>query len=151
MKCDTKGFTIIELLVIIAMIGIISAIAVPNFTVLLPTQRLNGAASTLRGDLYKAKSMSIKKGVMYRVVFTTDGYAIQRGTASSGAFVLAEAETTRSFSDYPGISVDTSAAGHGNPIFYPRGTATAVTVTLKNQRDNTKSISTSISGRVKRS
>ena len=142
-----SGFTIVELLVVIAVMGIITAIALPNFMVWLPNYRLKGAIGTLRGDLYNAKILATKRGVQYKVVFSANGYQIQRGTSSSGTFTLDATEITRDFSDYPGVTVDTTATS--DPVFSPRGTSSAVTITLKNSQNKTQSISVTISGRIK--
>lgn len=142
-----SGFTMVELIIIIVIVGILAAIAVPNFISYLPNYRLKGAISTLRGDLYNAKILAIKRGVQYKVAFTTGGYQIQRGTNSSGTFSLAQTELTRNFNDdYPGVTVDTSATT--DPVFSPRGTASPVTITLQNGQ-KTKKITISISGRIK--
>jgi len=146
MRKDT-GFTTVELLVIIVIVGIITAIAVPNFMVWLPNYRLKGAIATLRGDLYNAKVSATKRGVQYKVVFSAGGYTIQRGTGSSGTFVSAATEKTSTFGDYPGVSV--VSADTADPVFSPRGTATMGTIKLQNSQGKTGEITTTIAGRIK--
>ena len=44
MMRQAKGFTIIELMIVIAVLGILSAIAIPNYMDYLPKSRVNAAA-----------------------------------------------------------------------------------------------------------
>lgn len=142
-----SGFTLLELIIIIVIAGVITAIAVPNFLTYQYSYRLRGALSTLRGDLYGAKMLAIKRGVQYKVAFTSGGYQIQRGTTSAGNFVLGANEITRNFADeYPGVTVDTSATA--DPVFSPRGTSTGVTITLQNSQ-KFQTITISFAGRIR--
>lgn len=143
---QNAGFTVFELLIVIAIAGILTAIAVPNFLGYQSSYRLKGALSTLRGDLYGTKMLAIKRGVQYKVAFTANGYQIQRGNLSTGSTSYTT-EITRSFADgYPGVTADTSATA--DPVFNPRGTSTAVTITL-NTSQKSQTITISIAGRIK--
>ena len=112
------GVTAIELIVVIAIIGTLTAIGVPNYLIYKSNYSLKGAVSTLRGDLHGTKMLAIKRGVEYRVVFTASGYTIQRGNKSSGSDAWT-VEFTKDFSEYEGVYVESST---GDPIFSPKGT-----------------------------
>ena len=48
---NKKGFTLIELMIVIAIIGILSAIAIPNFSRMREKASINATASTLKSIL----------------------------------------------------------------------------------------------------
>ncbi len=66
------GFTIMELIIVIAVIGIMSAIAVPNFLSWLPQYRLKSAARDLYSNLQRAKIGAIKSNKKWAIVFNAD-------------------------------------------------------------------------------
>jgi type IV fimbrial biogenesis protein FimT len=57
----SNGFNLIELVVVIAIIGILSAIAVPSFTDTVSSMRTKAAASDLYMALIKARSEAVKR------------------------------------------------------------------------------------------
>lgn len=68
-----KGFTLIELMTVIAIMGILLAIAAPSFTIYFEKYRAKRAAETLAGFLVNAKSESIKRNMNVRAVFKITG------------------------------------------------------------------------------
>lgn len=54
-----KGFTLIELMVTIAVLGIIATIAAPSFSNLLEKQNLNRSTEELIGQLNSARSKAV--------------------------------------------------------------------------------------------
>jgi prepilin-type N-terminal cleavage/methylation domain len=132
----SKGFTMIELIVTLAVLAILVAIAIPTYNGLMPRYRLNGAARQVATDLMKARMQAVKLSTNVTVTFTTTGYTISGGSYS---------ETFNIQSQYPGVSIPTT----GGPQFHPRGTAASTfTVTLTNS-SGSKDIEVNIAGRVK--
>ena len=147
-----KGFTLIEMMIVITIIGVLAVLSYFGVQSILPGYRLNGAIRMVRGDLYNAKMLAAKRNRQYRVVFSANGYQVQRGTASSGVFSLDQVELSRTFADYVGVTVNTGAGTTTSPVFSPRGTAANVgdpTVTLQNAAGSQKTITVSIAGRIK--
>lgn len=56
-----RGFTLIEAMVVVAMLGIVAAIAAPSFTGFIGTMNAKAAAFDLISDLTTARSEAIKR------------------------------------------------------------------------------------------
>lgn len=80
-----NGFTLIEFMVVIAIAGVLVAIAVPSLTDVLERRKLSGAGDKLFADLMFAKTEAIKQSSTMRVSFTGNGATWCYGIADDGA------------------------------------------------------------------
>lgn len=62
-KIRNKGFSLIEMLIVIVIIGILSSIAIPAFQSFVFTSRIATYTSALHGALLLARSEAIKRGL----------------------------------------------------------------------------------------
>lgn len=62
-----KGFTLIELAMVIAIIGVVVAIVLPRLDPFLPQRRLKSAARLLAGTISLAYGESVAKNKIYRL------------------------------------------------------------------------------------
>jgi len=69
-KNKQAGFTLVEVMVTVAIVGILAAIAIPNYISWLPEKRLRASARDLYSDLQKAKLTAIKRNSNVAVSFT---------------------------------------------------------------------------------
>ena len=110
------GLTIIELLVTLAVCGVLLALTIPSFTDVLAQRRIEGAGTELGTDLQLARSEAVSRNS--QVTLTA--------TASSNSYAIASGMTTiKSVSLPTGVSI-TSGSITYDPL---RGTSTAATST----------------------
>jgi len=69
MRGFQKGFSVTELMVIVAIVGILGLIAVPNLVTALPGYRLKSSARDLCSNLRKARSLAVKQNRSISIEF----------------------------------------------------------------------------------
>ena len=153
-----SGFTLIELIVIIAILGVFAGIAVPNFLSYMPKYRLNGAARQIMGDLMAARMQAVKENRKVGVGWVDEtNYGIFRITpVDPGADIWTIIKPVNIDSNYPGVTLGHATVSGGfiggefNGIsFSSRGTRdTGGSIGLINSTGS-KRVTVSITGRVK--
>jgi len=134
-----RGFTLVEILVTVALIGIISAIAIPDWGTVLLTFRLNGGAREVQANLDWAKWRAIHENVKHRLVFSSTGYTIER-------FINSAWEDTLKGKDLPnGITVQTNTTIEYTVI----GKSTGGTVKLCNTKGEGRNLEVNTRGRIR--
>ena len=75
---NNSGLTMAEVMVVIGIIGICSAIAIPNFIGWLPKQRLSSATNDVLGAIQSARLRALKDNSSVAIVFNpgADSYLV---------------------------------------------------------------------------
>jgi type IV fimbrial biogenesis protein FimT len=117
------GMTLLEVMIVVAIIGIIVAIVAPSFGTILEKQRIKGAAEAVLADLRWARAEAIKRNKKVRVTFTTgSSWSYTINSDPTGANTLLK---TVNGSDFPSTTLSTAsfAGGVAYTTFDPvRGT-----------------------------
>ena len=71
-----RGFSLLELLVVLAVIAVVSIIVTPNFISWRNNVKLRDAVDNLMGDLEKAKINAVKENSFVAVLFDPTGYKV---------------------------------------------------------------------------
>jgi len=155
-----SGFTLIELMVTIAIIAIVSAIAIPGYMSWLPNYRLRSAVLDLEGNIQWTRLQAIKRNQTWAVLFDqpNDIYYVCSDPGVNGLWDGPVAmggdgdivERTVDLADY-NAGVNITAVSSANFTFSNRGIAGFnYTVNLMNQSASSANyrISVSISGGV---
>ncbi len=69
----SHGLTLIELMVVVALVAILMAVAVPSFQGVVRSNRINGEINAFVGDLQLARSEAIKRGLPVSLCPSSNG------------------------------------------------------------------------------
>ncbi len=119
--CRQAGFSLVELLIVMALLGVMLAIAITGLRTQLPGMRMNGAARDIVGRLMMERLKAIQNNGVYGVSFTPGlaGSYVQvmnNGTAwvNDGTIVRAPQDVT--------IAVSGATCSNNRTEFYQDGT-----------------------------
>jgi len=154
-----KGFTLIELMITVAVISILASIAAPSFLEILENRKLKGAGDNLFADMIFAKTEAIKRNEVIRVSATGTGATWCYGLSVINACDCTTANSCQidgiekvvSNTDYPNIEVVESSTLDGSSIsFTPlRGTANALHLKFSSSTGRQLGVAVSTFGRVR--
>jgi len=89
-----QGFTLIELFVAIAVMGVLVSLALPSFQQLMNNSRIVSETNGLVGDLALARSEALRLGKVVTVCASSDGAACSgTGVWTKGRLVFVDAGT----------------------------------------------------------
>jgi type IV fimbrial biogenesis protein FimT len=85
-----RGFTLIEMLVTVAVVAVLLSLVAPSFTSTLARKRLEGVAAELSTDVQYARSEAAQRNAAVGIVFGTNCYTVYLlgSTAATGCAAL---------------------------------------------------------------
>lgn len=142
---NNKGFTLIELIITIAILGIVLAIAAPNFTRYRDNTNLREAARDISSDIQLYKQRAVAENAPYTITFNsgTNDYVIRKG-----AVVVATKQVGAGNTSVRILGTPSFSGGVPTITLFPRGTSTFGSLTLQHStRQSEAEITANIMGR----
>lgn len=139
-----QGHTLMELMVVIAVMGITSALALPNFLTINSSEQVRSATEEIASELRLARQLAMTHRDRVRITFDPEAQALV------SQFVNGSETTLHHVYRYgdKGIAIEEPSAGP-EVLFHPSGrSATATTIHLRNKEGRTETLTVGITGRV---
>ena len=130
-----RGFTLIELVVVVFVLLMMVMIGLPSFNTMLAQRRLMGAVERVASDLRFIQSQAVRLGYNHQLSYSSGSYTLQRYNTATSAWVSLGPSYSPS-KDYTGVSlasiVDNAGAGNNVTaiVFRPQGDVNPTGITF---------------------
>ena len=124
--CESRGFTLVELMIVLVIVAVILMIAAPSYTVLTQRIRLKSYANEVVASVYLARSEAIKRNAVMTLCTSTDGTSCTGGDDWEQGWIVMDPNDTvikRQQALAAGIIVFDDLSGMDTMAFQPSGAA----------------------------
>jgi len=151
-----RGFTLVEILIVIFIIVTVTAIAIPQFQRMAVNGNLRSAARDMMGDFANLRERALSGDAtlgnrMYRISLNpaVQSYQLQQCTTPGSSCSTWSTLQIKNFTSFGnGIGFNAGNTNPTNYIFQTRGTITSGSIVLQNSRGSTATITVLTAGRI---
>ena len=123
-RSTARGFTLIELMVTVAVAAIVLSLAIPSFIGLLARKRVEGTFTELQTDLQLARSEAVARNTPVRVTFGSSCYVLHSQPVGAGATSCSQ--TAASTIGNLATQIKTTQLPAGSAVLTPQASLTLV-------------------------
>jgi type IV fimbrial biogenesis protein FimT len=120
------GFTVVELMIVVAIVAVLMAMAAPSFSEYLSKRRVDGVMSELVTDMHYARSEAVSRNETVKITFGTDCYVIHRSLVPGNAATVASCTRTTKSITPAAAEIKTVQLDEGRPLTIDPGALTFV-------------------------
>jgi type IV fimbrial biogenesis protein FimT len=131
------GFSLIEMMVVLGIMAIILAVALPAFNAWRESTALQSAEETLMAHIKQARIMAVSGNRSVSVAFTTNSYTVDSTSANPQQYLLSDYSKSLSMT-YSTATLQFNSDGTTN---------VSDTINVKNANGTNKTISVNLVGR----
>lgn len=150
------GFSLPELLVAVCLLGILSVIALPNFSDIISRSDFNAAVRQIASEARSARSLAVSKGGYYRLQTQDNSYRLEHSNSSNN---WTSPDVISNWLDlsslYGGVTIQSVSSADG-AIFNSTGASIdssnaprSVSITLRKYDGTTQAIQVDPAGHVR--
>ncbi len=129
MQKHSRGFTLLELMLVMAIVAILAGVALPSMSSFITTGRISGAADVIKNEFEWARTEAVKDNDTIKITFITGANWCIGIDDTGGACDCSSASCTVngqpkniSYADYDGLTLSTSG-GLSSVTINPTGIA----------------------------
>ena len=128
-RASCSGFTLIELMIVLVIVGVLLTIALPSFSNLRLSTKLKSYATELVTSAYLARSEAIKRNTTVKLcVANSDGTACGTGDWAQGWIVIADPNEVIKYQQALTTGYTFTGTGGDELTFFPSGVASTASV-----------------------
>lgn len=110
---EQVGFTLTEVLVVVAIVAILLSVGVPSYRYITTSYRMSAEINALVGDLMYARAEAIKEGQPVAICVSTDGLTCSGGTTWQSGWIVFPDPGGNGSADVPGSILHVQSAFTG--------------------------------------